>query len=350
MASATTTEEAAKNAFVMPFIAALGYDVFNPTEVVPEFVADIGTKQGEKVDYAILRDGQPIILIECKRSESELNKEHASQLYRYFSTVDAKLAILTNGIVYKFYSDLEEPNKMDNKPFLEFSLRDLSESLPKELERFQKEQFNIEEILSSAVELKYTKEIKSLLARQMTDPDEGFIRFFVSNVHHRKMTAAVKEQFSRITRKALSQFIDDRLDAMIKKIRGEAQADVEATENATKEEESQPGKSIETTEDELECHRIVRAILRQTVPSARIVWRDAKSYFSVLLDDNNRKPICCLASNSKGLSLGLLGATREWNWVKIETLDEVYKFADQFIETVRFYESGHEASSEKATE
>jgi len=69
----------------MPFINVLGYDVFDPTEVVPEFTADIGTKKGEKVDYAIMKDGKPIILFECKWSGADLNKEHASQLHRYFS-------------------------------------------------------------------------------------------------------------------------------------------------------------------------------------------------------------------------------------------------------------------------
>lgn len=56
------TEEATKNALIMPFITALGYNVFNPTEVTPELHADVGLKKGEKVDYAILVDGKPAIL------------------------------------------------------------------------------------------------------------------------------------------------------------------------------------------------------------------------------------------------------------------------------------------------
>ena len=94
------TEEAAKTALVMPFLQALGYDVFNPAEVVPEFTADVGIKKGEKVDYALCIDGRVNILIECKPSTIDLDLKHASQLYRYFSTTDARVAVLTNGVVY----------------------------------------------------------------------------------------------------------------------------------------------------------------------------------------------------------------------------------------------------------
>ncbi len=102
----------------MPFIQTLGYDVFNPFEVMPEFTCDIGTKKGEKIDYAIMKDGNPVILIECKHWNQELTL-YDNQLLRYFHVSTAKFGILTNGIVYKFYTDLEHENKMDEKPFLE---------------------------------------------------------------------------------------------------------------------------------------------------------------------------------------------------------------------------------------
>jgi len=117
-----STEEATKNALVMPFINALGFNVFDPTEVVPEFTADVGTKKGEKVDYAIVRDGKPILLFEVKCTGTDLNNVHASQLYRYFSVTEARFGILTDGVIYRFYSDLDAPNKMDEKPFFVFDL------------------------------------------------------------------------------------------------------------------------------------------------------------------------------------------------------------------------------------
>lgn len=100
------TEEATKTAFVMPFIAALGYNVFDPAEVVPEFIADVGIKKGEKIDYAIMKDGKPTIMFECKHHAANLDFEHASQLHRYFNVAEARVAVLTNGIIYRFYKGL----------------------------------------------------------------------------------------------------------------------------------------------------------------------------------------------------------------------------------------------------
>lgn len=109
------TEEATKNALILPFISALGYDVFNPLEVLPEMTCDIGTKKGEKIDYAIFKDGKPVILIECKHWSQDLNL-HDNQLLRYFTVSRARFGVLTNGIVYRFYTDLAESNIMDEKP------------------------------------------------------------------------------------------------------------------------------------------------------------------------------------------------------------------------------------------
>src|SRR5690242_20022349 len=154
------TEEGTKNALVMPFINALGYNVFDPTEVTPELIADVGVKKGEKVDYAILKDGKPIILFECKCCGTNLNDVHASQLYRYFSVTDARFGILTDGVVYHFFTDLEDKNKMDNKPFLIFDMLDIKEPLIEELKKFTKAAFDVDQIMSTASELKYTNAIK----------------------------------------------------------------------------------------------------------------------------------------------------------------------------------------------
>jgi hypothetical protein len=172
------TEEATKNAFVMPFIGALGYNVFDPTEVTPELHADVGLKKGEKVDYAILLDGKPILLFECKWHGADLSKEHASQLYRYFSVTEARFSVLTNGIAYRFYTDLDAPNKMDAKPFFEFDLLNYREQDLEELKKFSKSAYDLQLILNTASELKYTKEIQRILAQQLQDPSEEFVRFF----------------------------------------------------------------------------------------------------------------------------------------------------------------------------
>ena len=96
------TEEATKNAFIMPFIQMLGYDVFNPLEVVPELDCDLIKKKGEKIDYAIMKEDDPIMLFECKHWKQDLDL-HSTQLQKYFVASKAKFGVLTNGIIYRFY-------------------------------------------------------------------------------------------------------------------------------------------------------------------------------------------------------------------------------------------------------
>lgn len=191
------TEEATKNALIMPFIhAVLGYDVFDPSEVIPEYVCDIGTKKGEKIDYAILKDGDIQILIECKKLGEQLSLNHASQLFRYFHVTNARIAILTNGRVYKFFTDLDAPNKMDERPFLELDLLDIDEHVVPELLKLTKTAFDVESIVNAAGELKYVSQIKKLLTRLLTNPDEDFIRFVASRVYEGVVTQKVRELFS----------------------------------------------------------------------------------------------------------------------------------------------------------
>ncbi len=163
------TEEATKHSFIMPFIQYLGYDVFNPHEVIPEFVADLGIKQGEKVDYAIYKDDSPIILVECKWHGAKLDV-HNSQLFRYFQVSNAKFGLLTNGVEYRFYTDLVVPNKMDEKPFFVFNLVDIKDAQIDELKKFHKNYYDHQAIINTANELKYTNEIKQLIHEFANDP------------------------------------------------------------------------------------------------------------------------------------------------------------------------------------
>ena len=179
------TEEATKNALVLPLIHMLGYDIFDPTEVVPEFTADVGIKKGEKVDYAVKKDGKIIMLFECKHCGGELSLKHASQLFRYFAVTDARIGVLTNGIIYQFYTDLEAANRMDEKPFLEVSILDLSDVAINELQKLSKQSFDVDAIVASAGRLKLTSQIKKLINQQMEDPTDEFVRFFASKVYDR---------------------------------------------------------------------------------------------------------------------------------------------------------------------
>jgi hypothetical protein len=334
------TEEATKNAFVLPFIHALGYDVFNPTEVVPEFTADVGIKKGEKVDYAIFLDGKPIILFECKKCGGKLDFSCASQLYRYFSVTEARIGILTDGVIYQFFTDLEEPNKMDEKPYMEINILDIQEPLVPELKKLTKSAFNLEATLNSASELKYTKEIRRILGEEFNTPSEELVRFFIPKIYAGKVTQRVREQFTDIVKRALHQFVADRINERLKTaLAGDEPADAKEQVDplASGVASSDGDDGIVTTEEELEGFHIVKSILREVVDLERVSARDTMSYFGVLLDDNNRKPICRLHFNRSQKYLGLFDVHKNEERVAIDSLNDIYKCADRIKATVAFY-------------
>ncbi len=338
-----STEEATKNALVMPFINALGYNVFDPTEVTPELVADVGTKRGEKVDYAILKDTKPIMLFEVKCCGVDLNNVHASQLYRYFSVTDARFGILTDGVNYHFYSDLDAPNKMDAKPFFIFNMLDFDESGVDELKKFTKSTFDVGDILSTANEMRYKREIKMLMAAEFNNPSEDFVRFFASRVYSRRLTQAVLDDFVEITKQAFRAFLNERIESRLKSaLDSEAQAAAseqpKTAEADQQEEQEKQQDEVVTTQDEKDAYTIVKSILREVVDVKRIAMRDVQTYCSVLLDDNNRKPICRFRFNNKTQKyLGLPAADKQEQRIPIDDLDDIFKYADQLKAIVSAY-------------
>lgn len=339
------TEEATKNAFVMPFISSiLGYDVFNPLEVVPEFTADVGVKKGEKVDYAIVKDGEIQILIECKKSIEPVKIEHASQLFRYFAVTNARIAILTNGETYQFFTDLDAPNRMDAKPFLVLDLNDIDESLLPELQKLSKDVFDLDSIINAAGELKYIGELKRTLAAQFREPEDEWVKFLTARVYPGPYTQRVREQFTALVGKATKQFLNDQVNERLKKALG-AQAYTTSDDVATAAVASQPvaeadlaeADAIETTLEEIEGYQIVRAIVCSEVKPSRVAQRDAKSYFAVLLDDNNRKPIARLHFNRSQKYIGLFDENKEETRVPISSLEEIYEHTEALRASVKSY-------------
>ncbi len=284
------TEEATKTSLVMPFFQLLGYDIFNPAEFTPEFTADVGIKKGEKVDYAIMNDGLPIILIEAK-SVNEALEKHDSQLFRYFGTTTAKFAILTNGVIYRFYTDLEEKNKMDTSPFFEFNLLDLKDSAIQELSKFRKDSFDLDKIFNTASELKYLNKIKIFLNDQWELPSEDFVKFLVGQIYDGVKTKNTIEKFEPIVKKGFKQFINDlvndKLNAALKSTVEEERQETAATIDVDVETVEEP--LIVTTEEEIEGYAIIKAILTNMLDPDRVYYRDNQSYFNVLLDDNIRR-------------------------------------------------------------
>ncbi len=337
------TEEATKNSFVMPFINALGYDIFNPAEVVPEYIADVGMKKGEKVDYAIIKDDQPAMLFECKWCGFNLDDSHAAQLRRYFHVTEARIGILTNGLLYKIYSDLDEPNIMDEKPFLELNIVDLDESLIDEIKKLAKSSFELETMLSTANDLKYTRQIKNEISKEFKDPSIEFVRFFASKVYPKKLMPSVVEQFTGITKKGLSLFIKESINDRLKSVISEPEESNTVSNDASAESEIDDSAVVEsdngiiTTEEELEGYRIVRAILREVVEPERVAYRDTKSYFGILLDDNNRKPLCRLHFNTAQKYVGTFNKEKKETRHPIDNLSDIYSLAAQLKDTFLNY-------------
>ncbi len=335
------TEEGTKNALIMPFIKILGYDVFNPNEVNPEFTADIGTKKGEKVDYAIIKDGNVAILVECKAVNSDLNKEHASQLYRYFSVTPAKIGILTNGIVYQFFTDLEAKNKMDQKPFLEIDLLNIKEPLVAELKKFTKQGFNLDDLEDTASQLKYRREIIQIINKEFSNPSEEFVRFFAKPVYKKILTQQAKDKFTLITKEALNQFLSEKINDRLK-IAMEQPETPKLASGQIEGKSLQPPEGSEElipTEEENEGYYIIKAILTETTDPSRVWMRDAKSYCAILFDNNNRKPICRLYFNSKQKTIGVFdNEAQVENKIPVNNLNELFKMADHFKRIIAMYE------------
>jgi predicted type IV restriction endonuclease len=339
------TEEATKNALVMPFIQALGYNPFDPTEVTPELTADIGIKKGEKVDYAILLNGKPMMLFECKWHGTDLGKAHASQLYRYFSVTDAKFGILTNGLSYWFHTDLDAANKMDARPFFEFNILDFRESDVEQLKKFTKSAFNLDDIMTSASELKYMKEIKRILNEQMHDPSDELVKMFIAQVYTgKKVNQAVREQFAQIVKRAFRQFINDQINERLKTALGnDVTVPPEALATSSPElsiEQVPEAPKVITTEEELQALYIIKAILNGVVDLKRIVLRDRQTYCNILLDDNNRKPLFRLRFSGTQKAVGLFdNPERSETPVVINGLDDIYQLADRIKMTITLYDS-----------
>ena len=325
------TEEATKNALILPFLSALGYDVFNPLEVLPEMVCDIGKKKGEKIDYAILFEGKPVILIECKQWEQNLNL-HDTQLLRYFTVSKAKFGVLTNGINYRFYTDLVEPNIMDKKPFLELNLLDLKDAQIEELKKFHKSYFNVDNILSTANELKYMGELKAVISNEFDAPSMDFVKLFGKKVYDGTFTSGVVEQFTTLLKRAISSYVNDLISNRLKAAIGnESPDDTPNSNDSMNEEEQEPENRIVTTELELNAFYLIKSILRKIVDVNRIMYKDTMSYFAINID-NTRKLVCRLYfNNEENLRIAFLNDDRKEERFKIDTLDDLYNYTDRII-------------------
>lgn len=314
-----TTEETTKIALILPFIRILGYDTENPDELKAEYVADVGVKKREKIDLAVCIDGESNMLVECKAANVKLNTNHFAQLYRYFSVSDVRLAVLTNGTVYWFFTDFDNPGRMDEKPFLEIDLRNLTESKIESLMLFTKSNFSHEKIFEHVEELKYRQAIHETIIDEIKDPTDELVKVIAKQSYSGMITKQRLVYFQKLVKEELRDVFENNYD-------------IDASD-------------IITTEEEREGFYIVRAILSEIIDASRVTMRDRISYCGILLDDNNRYPICRLYFNDlDNMVVGFFDSmqkdkngSRVDEQIKINNVYEVYSYKEKLLETVRVY-------------
>lgn len=333
------TEETTKTALILPFFnEVMGYDTTDPAEVKAEYHADMGSKKREKIDLAILNGDSEIMLIECKAINTELNTQHISQLYRYFNITDTELGVLTNGLIYKFYTDSIKPGKMDKTPFMEINLLNLSEKDILSLKRFSKENFDISKIKSKVDTLKYAHDVHQIISKEIESPSDDFVRLFAKQVYDGTITANVKNKFYKIIKNEFKEVIDEKVEKRLN----------EALERMTSEIPSEliDDDEIITTKEEFEGYYIIKAIVSRVVDPERVYIRDNKTYCSVLLDDNNHYPLIRLYFNNlKDLQIGLFdtfekydSGSRKASMHRIKNLRSLYDYEENLINTVNIFE------------
>lgn len=320
-----------KTAVVLPFLRSLGYEVFDPTEVIPEFTADAVGKKGEKVDYAIKIDSEIRILIECKPISVTLEKKHLDQLYRYFSVTNAKFAILTNGRTFNFYTDLEAPNELDTRPFFVFDVTDFNSGIVTELRKFEKNSFDVSAILATAERLKYTSGVKQVISKLIEEPTEDFVRLVAGSVYEGRITAQVKEMLTGVVRTAFRDVIMDSVKNRLSSALADTEEVIVKIDEPVAEE-----PEVVTTEEEREGYMIVKAIVRDTIAPKRVVMRDQKSYCGILIDNNNRKPLARLHFNRSVKYIGLFDGEAEERLI-VDSLDQIYDHSDRLRTTAKKY-------------
>lgn len=289
-----TNEETTKHSLIIPFIQVLGYDIFNPREVRPEFVSDFGKKKGTKVDYAIFKDDKPIIFIEAKPVNSNLTN-FDSQLAYYFNAIhEVKLGIITNGVEYRFFTDLKAPNVMDEVPFFILSLANIEDSDINILTSFKKGNYDKDQLSKDAEVLAYTSTFNAALKTLFTTPSDEFIRFLIKNSNDIKVTANVIERFRPIVKKSINNAILDMVSTGLLQQEnslktepapeGKADPAIQKTKAPVDDQESGSAQIV-TTDEEIAAFQIVKGILERAGKDVSgLNYRDTINYFSI----NNR--------------------------------------------------------------
>jgi len=314
-------EENTRYSLIDPFIeSVLGYDVRNIKEVKKQFTTDFGQKKGFKVDYAIFKDGNPIILLDAEKLKGKLSIENTEQLSFFLNYTAAKIAILTNGYEYRFYTDFVKENIMDNDPFFKFTLDIFDESTADILKMFTKDLFDLDKIKSAVRDLKCIKSIKNYIEEQMTNPSDEFIKLIVSKVYKTTKNKKVLEKFKDLTQKAFNAIILDKIsEHPTKDLDKEGKIVNPETLTPLKQKDESEVEYRYSDEEITVGENSIKEILKNHINIDRIsIKRNPKS-FNFFIDDDEKKVICRIVFHvgKNQLSWPNIKKLEKWQWYVI---------------------------------
>jgi hypothetical protein len=299
-----TNEAQTRKFLIEPFFMMLNYE---STNLIPEYNADFGDRISQKIDYAILLNKKDTILVEAKKYNSKLTDKEAGQLNGYFgNTKNSKIAILTNGIEYRFYSDVVQPNIIDSKPFFIFNLNSYTENDIESLLRFDKRYIKVIDIVKSAQEIVFIESFETAFFNELAAPSKDLMKII-----HKNMTFTSKfneETISKMISLVNSSFLKCMYDKKVK---------LESLSNS---------QGVITTEQEIQAYHTIRTLLIQNkkIPKERIGFKDFKGFFNISIDDSSKKVICKLTFNNSGMKLTI--DTNEYN---LDHIDDVMKYKNE---------------------
>ncbi|MEH1907202.1 type I restriction endonuclease [Nostoc sp.] len=289
-------EEATKMALIVPFLSALGYDVYDPSEVMPEYVADFATRragQFEKVDYALAINGTKVMLVEAK-ARGQKAEAHDGQLSKYFNALlTTKVAIVTNGVEYRFFTDLRDKNVMDKEPFFTFNILEYDTKDIDNLKFFHRDNFEVTAITNHAEEMVYVKGMTQLLGNLLRSPSEEFVRFLVAELGtvapsyeiKGRITGKIIDKFKPIVKKSIQgSLVELMTRSLSQEITQPVELEVEQEiEEEEKQQESQESKVV-TTAEEIEAFEKIKAITQTSMSyNFELQYKDTASYFGINL-------------------------------------------------------------------
>ena len=318
-ANARITEEDTKRVFVIPFVQALGYDTNN----LAEFRSEVSASNGRRVDYVVLHDGNPVIIIECKPTSNNRLMDERGQLQGYYNAVKPVVAVLTNGNQYQFFGDLDGDGDMDSAPYLEINLDDYDDedfgnpgaSDINALKHFTKSEFNADSIRDAATEMKYKQRMRNFLEQQFsgTELHKDLVELLARLVYTGRLGANIRANLGALALEVFREFKDELVKSAV------------------------GGSHHSTTSEEMEGYFIVKNILWNVVDGDRVIFKDSKTYSKVQMDhsERSRKRVCLFRFNDLNRKkLGLLDGDEE-DQVDIASVGEINTYADRIRATAQ---------------